>query len=97
MKNSYNPKNSTKKQRHKKKWIPKGIYCYDFKMGNCPFWHEIRFPIRKKEECQFGKVCETNCNECNEPVAHCSFLNYTEYGQFPLGDMCKICGIHLKE
>lgn len=48
----------------------------------------------KKEECQFSNRCKRNCNECKVTVSHCHFLNYTEYGQYPLGDMCKICEVH---
>ena len=94
MKKVYNPKKLTKKQKHLKKWIPKGVYCYDFKQGDCPFWKEIKKPIRKKEECEFGEHCKENCNNCDEIVTYCAFLNYKEYGDYPLGDMCKVCGIH---
>ena len=48
----------------------------------------------KREECQFGDWCKENCSKCKEKVSYCAFLNYIEYGQYPLGDMCKICGIH---
>lgn len=48
----------------------------------------------KREECQFQKHCKEDCSKCKEKVTHCAFLNYTEYGQYPLGDMCKICDIH---
>ena len=99
MKENFIRKKLTKRQRHQKKWIPEGIYCYDFKRGNCPFWKEIKNPIRKKEECDFGSNCNFNeiaCENCNEQVTYCSFLHYKEYGSFPLGDMCKICGIHKK-
>ena len=99
MRKEYNPKKLTKKQRHQKKYIPKGYYCYDFKKGYCPFWQNISNPIRKKEECESKIFCENNgnkCDKCNEPVTYCKFLNYKEYGQFPLGDMCKICGVHIK-
>ena len=47
----------------------------------------------KRSECQFNDRCKHDCSVCKETVSHCHFLNYTEYGQFPLGDMCKICGV----
>lgn len=48
----------------------------------------------KINECQFANRCKDNCSTCNLQISYCDFLKYTEYGQFPLGDMCKICGVH---
>ena len=91
-----------KRQRHMKKWIPYGIYCHSID-GNpdCPFWHQLYNPyskdkiyVHKENECQFADGCNEDCSQCTEEVTICEFLNYIEYGPFPLGDMCKICGIH---
>ena len=87
-----------------KKWIPDGIYCHGTGEGKypnpCPFWHDIwnecmkdKTYEHKRSECQFREHCEDDCSACDEPVAKCSFLNYIEYGQYPLWDMCKVCGI----
>jgi hypothetical protein len=52
----------------------------------------------QRSECQFAdkhlEDCTDDCFQCREQVSKCTFLNYTEYGQYPLGDMCKVCGIH---
>ena len=104
MKKNYDPTKLSKKQRHMKKWIPNGVYCYGMGKGKhsnyCPFWHGIwnecmkdKTYEHKRSECQFGEHCEDDCSACDEPVAKCSFLNYIEYGQYPLWDMCKVCGI----
>ena len=105
MKKKYNLNRLSKKQRHMKKWIPDGFYCHGMGEGkhpnSCPFWHDVwdewmkdKIYNHNRSECQFGKGCEEDCSVCDEPVAKCSFLNYIEYGQYPLGDMCKVCGIH---
>lgn len=94
MKKNYSPKKLTKKQRHMKKWIPDYIYCEGIYDKRCPFFRTFYNYKRKREECQFKDNCEDNCSECKQKVSYCGFLNYTEYGQYPLGDMCKICGIH---
>ena len=26
-------------------------------------------------------------------ISYCAFLNYIEYGQYPLGDGCKVCNL----
>jgi hypothetical protein len=106
MKKNYDPKHLNKKQRHMKKWIPKGPYChgmYDVKY--CPFWQDVwsaymddKTYDHQRSECQFAdkhlENCTDDCSQCREQVSKCTFLNYTEYGQYPLGDMCKVCGIH---
>lgn len=101
MKKNYSPKKLTKKQRHMKKWIPDYHYCEGIYTKGCPFykriWHETTINKtynHKREECLFQNHCEEDCSKCKEKVSYCAFLNYTEYGQYPLGDMCKICGIH---
>ena len=107
MKKNYNPKKLSKRQRHMKKWIPDYHYCEGIYGKGCPFYQRIwddywdknadyysSYHIHKKNECQFSNRCKENCKECKQSISHCSFLNYTEYGQFPLGDMCKICGVH---
>ena len=95
MKNKYNPKHLTKKQRHMKKWIPNSIYCDD-----CKFWHSLFNSGRqhKREECQYNDVCDDNvCAECDEVMSYCAFLKYVEYdveyGRHPLGNGCKVCGL----
>lgn len=106
MKKNYDPNRLTKKQRHMKKWIPDGPYCEGLGEGKhpnpCPFWHDVWNPymkdktyVHKKEECCWSNVCdEKDCSQCIDEVSKCSFLNLIQYGQYPLGDMCKICGIH---
>lgn len=90
MKNKYNPKHLTKKQRHMKKWIPNSIYC-----DNCKFWHSLfnSDRQRRREECQYNDVCDDICAECDEVMSYCAFLKYVEYGRYPLGDGCKVCGL----
>lgn len=108
MKTNYNPNRLSKRQRHMKKWIPDYIYCEGIGVGKhknpCPFWHCIwneymdnKTYKHKRSECQFADGCNEDCSQCTEEVTYCEFLNYIEYGPFPLGDMCKICGIHEKE
>ena len=46
---------------------------------------------RKRKECEWKNVCEDNCETCDEIVSYCRFYNIIEYGDFPLGDGCKIC------
>lgn len=96
MKQNYNPKKLSKKQRHMKKWIPDGIYCEGMGIGKhktpCPFWHSLNCQ-HKKSECEFKHNCDDDCDKCTEEISYCSFLNYKEYGQYPLGDTCKVCGI----
>lgn len=105
MKKNYNPRHLSKKQRHMKKWIPDYVYCEGIGKGKhpnpCPFWHGVwdeympnKTYNHKRSECWYADSCTDDCAKCDEPVSRCAFLNYTEYGQFPLGDMCKICGIH---
>lgn len=105
MKKSYNPTKLTKRQRHMKKWIPDYVYCEGIGEGKhpnpCPFWHELwdqymenKTYNHKRSECQYANICDDDCSQCTEQVSECDFLNYIEYGQYPLGDMCKICGIH---
>ena len=102
---SYNPNHPTKRQRHMKKYIPYGIYCHsNDESPDCPFWHSFwtehnkdKVYTHKRSECQFGDSCPEDCFTCLEEVTFCEFLNYIEYGPFPLGDMCKVCGIHEKE
>lgn len=36
-----------------------------------------------------------NCG-CNESLTYCQYLGIYEVGQYPLGDMCKICEEHLE-
>lgn len=105
MKQNYNPQRLSKKQRHMKKWIPDGPYCEGLGRGKhpdpCPFWHRVwaeymddKTYIHKREQCVDSDVCDGDCSECTDEVSMCIFLNYIEYGQYPLGDMCKVCGIH---
>lgn len=88
-----------------KKWIPDGVYCHGVSRGKrsnyCPFWHCLyhkympnKIYEHKRDECQFSDVCKDDCSLCTEEVSKCDFLNFIEYGQYPLGDMCKVCGIH---
>lgn len=97
MKKNYDPKRLSKKQRHMKKWIPDYWYCHGMGEGKhkdpCPFWINLKNHIRKREECDLAKFCDSECSLCDEQVSMCKFLNYIEYGQYPLGDMCKVCGI----
>ena len=46
-------------------------------------------------ECNHKKVCEfdKDVSKCTMPISYCAFLKYVEYGQYPLGDMGKVCGI----
>lgn len=88
MKKGYNPSHLSKKQRHLKKWIPYSIYC-----DRCKFWHRIQ-KKHIRTECQYSDVCGDNCNQCDEPISYCSFLKYIEYGDYPLGEGCNICGVH---
>ena len=92
MKFNYDPAQLSKKQRHLKKWIPNGIYC-----DGCPFWHIVKEPKRNRKDCCYDEYCENNCSICDEIVAYCSFLNYIEYGPYPLGDGVKVCGIKDKD
>lgn len=98
MKKNYNPKQLSKKQRHMKKWIPDGIYCESMGFGKhkkpCPFWHKLNIE-HKKSDCQFNNICDDNCLDYDEQISYCAFLKYTEYGQYPLGDMCKVCNIRM--
>lgn len=98
MKQNYNSKYLSKKQRHMKKWIPNGVYCHGYiKEGeyknSCPFWYNKTNEIHNRKDCCFNDVCDDNCLKCNERISYCAFLKYIEYGQYPLGDKCKICGI----
>lgn len=89
MKKNYNPKRLNKRQRHLKKWITDSYYC-----DNCPFWFNITEKVEHKRElCEYSKGCTDNCNKCDLTIAYCSFMNYIEYGEFPLGDGCKVCDI----
>jgi hypothetical protein len=94
MKKNYNPQHLSKKQRHMKKWIPDGPYCHGMHdVKYCPFWKEVVHQ-HQRNECWLGDRCTDDCSQCDEQITKCTFLNYTEYGQYPLGDMCKVCGIH---
>ena len=105
MKQNYNPVHLSKKQRHMKKWIPDGIYCHGTRKSKrsnyyCPFWYSLYNKYtdntyeHKRSECCFSDVCKEDCSQCTEDVSKCTFLNYIEYGEYPLGDMCKVCKIH---
>ena len=80
------------------KIIPLGVYCHDYNtIARCPFWHDLsKKHIRKKEECLFKDTCLDNCHNCNISVSKCSILNYIEYGEYPLGDLCKVCNYNYK-
>lgn len=65
--------------------------------------------LREKycDEKQYCKIYKKyrNCERCNmeisdeatpEFVTQCKYMNIIEVGQYPLGDQCKICGMHLK-
>ena len=104
MKNNYNPKKLSKRQRHMKKWIPDYHYCEGIYGKGCPFYKRVlidgvseyypNYYNHKRNECQFFNRCDEDCSKCKQSISKCEYLNYTEYGQFPLGDMCKICGVH---
>lgn len=83
------------KKRAMKKWIPiHPFYCYD-RNGVCPWWREVgKTHKHKKWECRFGDTCDDDCLVCNEHVAYCAYLGVYDYGEYPLVDMCKICGQH---
>ena len=34
--------------------------------------------------------CTEDCTECDEIITYCSFFNIIEYGDYPLGDACKL-------
>jgi len=72
--------------------IPNGIYCDD-----CPYWHSLNTNMQScwhdRELCQFKDTCPDDCENCDEEITYCEFLDYTEYGPFPLSDGCKACGI----
>lgn len=89
MKKNYNPRHLNKRQRHLKKWIPVSIYC-----DNCPFWHDLTNKVKHRRElCEYSNQCMDNCSNCEELISYCSFLNYIEYGIYPLGEGCKVCGL----
>ena len=89
MKKNYNPKKLNKRQRHLKKRIPNSIYC-----DNCPFWFNITNKVKHNRElCDYAESCTDTCENCDLTIAYCSFMNYIEYGEFPLGDGCKVCDI----
>ena len=98
MKKNYDPNRLTKKQRHMKKWIPDLVYCHSSDIGkhkkDCPFWHSID-KKHKRSECRWAEGCTDDCEQCDEEIVKCDFLNYIEYGQYPLADMCKVCDIHM--
>ncbi|MEG3006827.1 MAG: hypothetical protein RR806_05085 [Oscillospiraceae bacterium] len=89
------------KKRNMKKWIPHDFaYCYGIvgsaKNDACKWWTDItKKHIHVKTECDFSECCDENCSECDEQISYCKYLNKVEYGQYPLGDMCKICGVHI--
>lgn len=80
-----------------KNFIPIGVYCHSSILGDwCPFYKStwgktINNYKRNRNECEWKNVCEDNCEECDETVSYCQFCNIIEYGDFPLGDGCKIC------
>lgn len=80
-----------------KNFIPIGVYCHSVWNGDwCPFYqstwnNSIKNYKRKRKECEWKNVCEDNCETCDEIVSYCRFYNIIEYGDFPLGDGCKIC------
>ena len=41
MKNNYNPKRLSKRQRHMKKWIPDYHYCEGVYGKGCPFYEKV--------------------------------------------------------
>lgn len=79
------------KKRAMKKWIPHDLaYC-----EGCKWWRDQTDRcVHKREECQFQDVCQEDCGVCTQPISYCEYLHYREYGQYPLGDMCKVCGEH---
>lgn len=80
-----------------KNFIPIGIYCYSYENGDwCPFYkstwnNTIKNYKKNRKECEFKRFCTDDCTECDEVVSYCQFCNLIEYGDFPLGDACKIC------
>lgn len=89
------------KKRKMKKWIPiSPCYCHG-DTGTCPWWQRIDETkhSHRREFCQFyyRGACSRDCNTCDEPAARCLYLNVIDYGQYPLYDMCKICGEHKAE
>ena len=64
----------------------------------------------REKYCGKKQFCDTykkynNCEHCDmeladesmpEFVTKCEYLNVIEIGQYPLGDQCKICNVHLK-
>lgn len=59
----------------------------------------------REKYCTEKKYCDEykqygTCEHCNsiydypEQVTMCRFMKEIEVGQYPLGDQCKICGVH---
>lgn len=76
-------------QKYLKQFIPNDDYCDD-----CPFFHDLNkqgqdltIPHLKKF-CNYK--CTEDCTECDEIITYCSFFNIIEYGDYPLGDACKL-------
>jgi len=81
-----------------KNFIPIGPYCHEIGDNKwCHFYKStwkktIKNHIRNRNECKWDNVCSEDCNVCDEDVSYCQFCNIIEYGDYPLGDGCKICG-----
>ena len=56
------------KKRAMKKWIPKGVYCYDAKRGKCKWLHYLGYKEWNKNNCEFAKDCKEK--ECNCDNGH---------------------------
>lgn len=95
------------KKRAMKKWIPKGLYCYDIvksKNGKhmrrtCKWFKYITTIIHDENNCKYANECDNiiqgiGCENCPTNVYRCKYLNYTDWNEESLlWDSCKECGV----
>lgn len=86
------------KKRVMKKYIPKGIYCYD-ENGTCKWMKRIGYRKIHRINCEFANECEEKCwesydTQCQLFVYRCEYLKYTDFEEESLlWDFCKECNV----
>ena len=83
------------KKRAMKKWIPKGLYCYDFKRGKCKWLHHLGTKEWNRNNCEFANECNKEKCNCKTAIMRCDYLGIIDDNEDTLlWDSCKECGEH---
>ena len=83
------------KKRAMKKWIPKGMYCYESNY-ECK-WHKcVGVKKTNHSNCRYNNDCKVSSSycDCSHLIYKCEYMNYIDFEQNSLlWDACKECGV----